>query len=71
VVSLYEVGSTEIVAPEDVGVLRPRGVPSLTLVTCYPFYFIGDAPQRFIVHATLNRQLGIKKLQDSGSASAN
>jgi sortase A len=56
-VSLYAVDSTEIVTPEDVGVLRPRGSPSLTLVTCYPFYFVGDAPQRFIVHATLKRQV--------------
>jgi len=56
-VKVYAVDSTEIVTPEDVGVLRPRGVPSLTLVTCYPFYFVGDAPQRFIVHATLKRQV--------------
>lgn len=56
-VSYYTVDSTEIVNPEDVGVLRPRGVPSLTLVTCYPFYFVGDAPQRFIVHATLKQQI--------------
>jgi len=33
-------------------VLRPRAAPAITLVTCYPFYFVGDAPQRFIVHAT-------------------
>jgi len=52
---LYVVDGTEIVNPENVGVLRPRAVPSLTLVTCYPFYFVGDAPQRFIVHATLKR----------------
>jgi len=56
-VRLYAVDSTEIVSPENVGVLRPRAVPSLTLVTCYPFYFVGDAPQRFIVHATLKRQV--------------
>lgn len=47
----YSVDQIEIVQPEDVGVLNDRGTPSLTLVTCYPFYFIGDAPQRFIVHA--------------------
>ena len=51
----YGVDQIEIVSPESVEVLRPRGVPSLTLVTCYPFYFVGDAPQRFIVHATLAR----------------
>jgi sortase A len=57
VVGVYAVDSTEIVSPSDVGVLRPRGAPSLTLVTCYPFYFVGDAPQRFIVHATLKRHV--------------
>ena len=33
--------------------LQPRAHPALTLVTCYPFYFIGSAPQRFIVHASI------------------
>jgi sortase A len=51
----YIVEQIEIVSPERVDVLRPRPSPSLTLVTCYPFYFVGDAPQRFIVHATLDR----------------
>jgi len=46
----YSVDQIEIVAPEDVGVLAPRAGPSVTLVTCYPFYHPGDAPQRFIVH---------------------
>ena len=56
----YVVDQIEIVSPESVEVLRPRGVPSLTLVTCYPFYFIGDAPQRFIVHAALDRTVPTK-----------
>jgi len=51
----YVVDQIEIVTPESVEVLQPRRLPSLTLVTCYPFYFVGDAPQRFIVHATLDR----------------
>jgi sortase A len=50
---VYRVDQTEIVNPEDVYVLRPRGAPALTLITCYPFYHIGSAPHRFIVHATL------------------
>ncbi len=50
---LYHVDDIVIVAPSDVSVLRPRPVSSLTLVTCYPFYFVGDAPQRYIVHASL------------------
>jgi sortase A len=49
----YRVDQIEIVDPTDVSVLRPRAAPSLTLVTCYPFYFVGDAPQRFIVHASI------------------
>jgi len=48
---LYKVVSTEIVAPEDIRVLYPTGRETLTLVTCYPFDFIGSAPKRFIVRA--------------------
>ena len=47
----YRVDRTWIVAPDDVWVLDPTPVPAVTLVTCYPFYFIGSAPQRFIVRA--------------------
>jgi sortase A len=48
----YHVARTWVVRPEEVSVLAPTPVRALTLVTCYPFYFIGDAPQRFIVRAT-------------------
>jgi len=48
----YKVDQIEIVTPDDVHVLQPRRTDSLTLVTCYPFYFVGDAPRRFIVHAS-------------------
>jgi sortase A len=51
--SRYVVDELEIVSPDDVSVLAPRAAPSLTLVTCYPFYFVGSAPSRYIVHATL------------------
>lgn len=51
--AIYIVDQIEIVSPTDVSVLRSRDAPSLTLVTCYPFYFVGDAPNRFIVHASL------------------
>jgi sortase A len=47
----YRVESTEIVDPEDTQVLADTGIPELTLVTCYPFYYVGSAPNRFIVHA--------------------
>jgi sortase A len=49
----YRVSRTKIVKPEDVYVLNPTGHPTLTLVTCYPFEFIGHAPKRFIVQAEL------------------
>jgi sortase A len=49
----FTVDEIRIVAPTDVHVLQPRSRPSLTLVTCYPFYFVGSAPQRYIVHASV------------------
>jgi sortase A len=47
----YQVVSLRIVDPENVGVLGPSDENLLTLVTCYPFYFIGAAPKRWIVRA--------------------
>jgi sortase A len=47
----YRVMSTEIVSPSNVTVLESDGHEMLTLVTCYPFYFVGPAPDRFIVRA--------------------
>jgi sortase A len=47
----YRVRSTEIVPPSDVDVLESRGRNELTLITCYPFYYVGHAPDRFVVHA--------------------
>ena len=47
----YRVLSTQIVSPNNVAVLYPGEAEILTLVTCYPFYFIGSAPERFIVKA--------------------
>lgn len=49
----YRVERTHVVEPDDVWVLDPTGYPALTLVTCYPFSYIGSAPQRFIVRAQL------------------
>jgi sortase A len=48
---LYRVERAWIVSPEDVSVLDATPTRSLTLVTCYPFYHVGPAPQRFIVRA--------------------
>jgi sortase A len=58
----YEVAATKIVKPSDVSVLRPDGggllsadkpAKLLTMITCYPFYYVGSAPKRFIVEAKL------------------
>ena len=49
----YQVDSTEVVMPEQVEVLEIRSRPELTLITCYPFDYVGAAPKRFIVHAHL------------------
>jgi sortase A len=51
--SSYVVDHLQIVKPTDVQVLQASSTSTLTLVTCYPFYFVGTAPRRFIVHAKL------------------
>jgi LPXTG-site transpeptidase (sortase) family protein len=50
---IYRVKSSEIVKPTDVAVLNPGTTDELTLVTCFPFYYVGSAPDRFIVKAEL------------------
>lgn len=47
----YQVDSTKVVTPETIEVLNNRGGDILTLVTCYPFNYVGPAPKRFIVCA--------------------
>ena len=47
----YRVVSIKVVSPYDIAVLNPDRNEILTLVTCYPFYFVGSAPKRFIVRA--------------------
>jgi sortase A len=48
----YRVTKTSIVMPDDLSVLAPQSDPAtLTLITCYPFYYVGSAPKRFVVHA--------------------
>jgi sortase A len=49
----YIVDSTEIVSPDKVDVLNIAARPELTLITCFPFDYVGAAPERFIVHAHL------------------
>ena len=52
----YRVDSISVVGPEDTQVLDNSGGDILTLVTCYPFYFVGPAPRRFIVRAQRTSQ---------------
>ena len=57
----YEVESTEIVAANDVNVLQASNGRTLTLITCFPFAYVGPAPKRFVVHA--------RELESSGKSS--
>ncbi len=64
----YVVDQIVLVRPDDVSVLQPRPRPSLTLVTCYPFYFVGSAPQRYIVQASVVRsELPVLDISKSSS----
>jgi sortase A len=49
--SRYAVDWVKVVAPDDLSVLAPSTESALTLVTCYPFYFVGPAPKRLVVRA--------------------
>lgn len=53
----YVIDKIEIVKPNDVQVLQPGPTSRLTLVTCYPFYYLGSAPKRFIVVGSLEKIL--------------
>jgi len=48
----FRVEWTAVVDPDDTAVLGPTGKPALTLITCYPFHYVGKAPRRFIVRAS-------------------
>jgi sortase A len=52
-IDVYRVSQIVIVDKNDPSVLKQTSSPTLTLVTCYPFYFIGSAPKRYIVQALL------------------
>jgi sortase A len=53
----YSVSSIVIVEPSEISVLAPTREKTMTLVTCYPFYYVGQAPKRFIVKATAEHLL--------------
>jgi sortase A len=64
----YEVESTEVVPPSDMHVLDPTTGRALTLITCFPFYYVGSAPDRFVVRA---REVGspVQPAEHSNAAS--
>jgi len=53
---VYRVTDRQVVAPTDTRSLDPTDKPTLTLVTCYPFYYVGPAPKRFVIRAELVSQ---------------
>jgi len=55
----YTVSSMEIVDPSNISVLGPTTNSTITLVTCYPFYYVGHAPKRYIVKAEAEHLLAI------------
>jgi sortase A len=54
----YQVRFTAVVGPKDTWVLEPTGKETLTLLTCYPFHFVGPAPDRFVIRARRLRAAG-------------
>lgn len=56
---IYVVSELSIVDPADTRPLNETGTPVITLVTCYPFYFLGSAPKRYIVRAVLQSETGV------------
>jgi sortase A len=68
----YRVEQIWIVNPQDVQVLDPTPGPALTLVSCYPFYFVGSAPKRYIVRAVLrDPERSTQKSYDPSSGTPN
>ncbi|HEX8815244.1 MAG TPA: class D sortase [Terriglobales bacterium] len=65
----YVVDNIVVVEPADVSILNPRAQDSITLVTCYPFYFVGSAPKRYIVQASLKSSIPATSVAESQSAS--
>jgi sortase A len=66
----FHVTELRIVDPLDVSVLEPTEETMLTLITCYPFYFVGPAPERFIVRAKLQERSSGLENQNASPAQA-
>jgi sortase A len=61
----YVVRTLKVVSPNDTSVLNHTTASTLTLITCYPFYFVGAAPQRYIVQADLLPVLPVTAMQQT------
>jgi sortase A len=55
----YTIQSTVIVLPSDISVLKPTPKKTLTLITCYPFTYVGRAPKRFVIRAEATEATGL------------
>jgi|SRR5581483_7396189 len=62
----FEVTGKQIVEPDDLSVIRPSEDPRLTLITCYPTYYIGPAPERLVVFSKLKLQEAAPSATNSG-----
>ena len=66
---IYEVTGRRIVIPEDISVIKPTNDPQLTLITCYPTYYIGPAPKRLVVFSKLIESDGQPVTQSAQASS--
>ena len=66
----YTIDRISVVDPTHVEVLNPTEDSVITLVTCYPFYFVGKAPQRYIVRASLQQPVGVQTVSAGQAVSA-
>jgi sortase A len=64
-IDTFVIDNLEVVSPQDVAILQ-AGPSSLTLVTCYPFYFVGSSPRRYIVHASIRRSVSDNSAPPTG-----
>lgn len=66
----YEVTGKKVVKPTDISVLKPTEDPQLTLITCYPTWFIGPAPERLVVFSRLVEQTDATHAAEAAAAAA-
>jgi len=67
---LYRVNKTSVVSPSDTRALQPTRSAVLNLITCYPFYYVGSAPKRFVVEARLAGAVSFRERSDQVTGKA-